>query len=182
MYKLLLISIIGLASCASSTVVTEKPDAIDIEGSYNVHITITEPVPYCGGAAPTEEMLNRTNPVSGNFVLVHVETGEKTIVTSESGILRLQLNVGNYILKETFKDVSFEQFMNDIPQSGRSIKPGTEDCYKKWWSTNLSEFEILPDSPRLYLQCSLYRACYTGNNPCDIYTGPYPPSAPPRDN
>jgi len=182
MFRLLFISIIALSSCASSTVVSESTDVPQVD-SYNVQFTITRPIPYCGGAAPTEDMLNRSAPVTEDFILINVQTNKKTTVrTDENGVVRLALPDGKYILKEKFKDVSFEKFWRNTSVGGQNINVGSEDCYKKWWATNLSEFEILPKTPTLRLQLSLYKTCYTGNNPCDVFTGPYPPSAPPSNN
>ena len=150
---------------------------IIVADDFNVQITIRQHIPYCGGAAPTDEMLNRSILVSSNFVMVNLTTGDKSIIsTSTTGMVQLNLPLGKYIIKETFKDVPFEDFFqkNMITGKGNTL-PGSEECYRKWWERNLLEFEITPNTEKHLLIASLYTRCFTGNNPCEIYTGPYPP-------
>jgi len=144
---------------------------------YNVKIEIRHSVPYCGGAAPSYEDLNQSYLVSGNFYLVNLITNQKTLITSNSkGIIALDLNIGKYGILEAFKNVSFHEFKkNNESNNGDYYQTGNDDCYKKWWKANLIEFEVTDNTKTQELKAATYSRCFTGNNPCDMYNGPYPP-------
>ncbi len=182
----LFLSFLLLASCAATEPLVdsnlqseERAEEIQkdsIAQEYNVQFTALQHHPYCGGAAPSEDQLNLSSQVHGGLLLINLETKEKSpLRANDEGLFQLMLPPGKYAIKEEFKDIPFEQFVQQHKKEGMYLIPGTDECYKKWWSGYLGEFEINENVPPLNFDYSLRNSCFTGNNPCDIYTGPYPP-------
>jgi hypothetical protein len=144
--------------------------------SFNLQLTIQQYNPYCGGAAPTDEMLNNYVPVSGDFILIDKKTSQESIINVKNGEIELQLKPSQYAIKESFKNVSFKEFYARYKKKDKAYYMNkNEACFKKWWNANLFEFEIKDTTTLLKLETILYGQCFTGNNPCIQYTGPYPP-------
>ncbi len=144
---------------------------------YNVEFKITRYYPYCGGAAPTPDKLNRYSPEVAEFVLVNLQTNEKiTFKTDSLGIKRMLLANGHFSIKEKFKDVPFNVFYDENKRSSNNFyKSQGIECYKEWWGKNLIEFEITNADTILKIRTEVRDACFTGKNPCLIFTGPFPP-------
>ena len=141
---------------------------------FNVEISVTQHIPYCGGATPSEEMLNRYLQVGGSYLLVDLQTRKKIIVSADEDLMiRLNLPVGTYVLRELDKDVPFEEFMQRFQNSSANIIRGDDECYTELWKSNLLQFDILPNSELQTFHCGLFNSCYT-SNPCDFYIGPLP--------
>ncbi len=146
--------------------------------AFNVSIYITQHIPYCGGAYPDESEQNRNIPlIHANFVLINLTTNTQSIVQTDStGTLKLSLAPGKYGLQEIYKNIPFDEFYAKYYNGGNSqiITEGKE-CYRSWWSRLLSEFIIVDPATTIQSDCTIYDACFTGNNPCLNYFGPYPP-------
>ncbi|MCH2236135.1 MAG: hypothetical protein MK078_18025 [Crocinitomicaceae bacterium] len=150
-----------------------------IAADHNVLITLSNYHPYCGGMAPTPEMLeNQTSPYSNTvFIFIDKNKGtEERIKTDENGMYKLILPAGEYAIRETFKDTTFEAFyeQNLMPNS-EFYSSGDKNCYKDWWEANLLEFEVTQTDTVYQFFATRYARCFTGNNPCASYDGPYPP-------
>ncbi|MEX1002130.1 MAG: hypothetical protein WDZ35_08440 [Crocinitomicaceae bacterium] len=161
---------------------TLQPDDLQIGDTdmHNVSITITHYLSYCGGMAPTQEMLDDLHHPQGNtnFILIDLNSGKRiNVKTDSTGTLYLNLPPGKYGIREMYKDCTFEEFKEKhykAPGNFYQERQGT-DCYEKWWASNLGEFEILAGDPRQQLNWGTYDQCFIGKNPCVIYTGSYPP-------
>ncbi len=170
-----------LGSCAVNSVSSQGVEKNETEVAvevpqHNVQIMIREHIPYCGGAYPSDEQLNRSKPYDAGLVLTNTIDGSKKDVNAKNGVLYLNLPEGKYTLKEKYKDIPFNQFFLNAERSGGSyIIPGDSICYKKWWESNLVEFEVISNEATKILNCTVSSRCYTGINPCDYYNGPYPP-------
>jgi len=185
-YIMLLVSTTACASSKSTnhsskeiSEDTTKQKAQTIEDD-SVIITIHHYTPYCGGAAPSQDILARQNQAQRNttFLLINLETNKKTEVKTDSnGVLKLKLPDGKYGIKEKYKDCSFKEFMEQYEkETGQNYIPNNDsDCYKKWWMSNLGEFEITASSPIQEFNWQTRSACFVGRNPCVNYIGPWPP-------
>lgn len=160
----------------NTTVILPSPDSAAFR--CNVIIAIDHYFPYCGGAYPTDDQMNNYQKiVNAPFLLIDLDTGEKqTVKTNTSGELVLNLKPGRYGLKETFKDCSFEKFMEHYTiESSDYYADGGIDCYKNWWASNFLEFTVTAVEEKQTLRYTFSDQCFTGNNPCISYMGPYPP-------
>ncbi len=145
--------------------------------SFNVSIYIQKQEPYCGGAAPPDELLNRHSPVTDDFFIINLNDQSKTKVRTVDGYLKLQLEKGKYQVFEAFKQVPFHEFLEKFAKqpSGNNYQSLGAECYENWWKAPLIEFEVTNEQTILFLEATIQVGCYTGINPCVMYTGPFPP-------
>ena len=145
--------------------------------AHNVHIIIREQIPYCGGAYPSDDQLNNSAPYGEEIVLINHKDSTRTIVyPMQNTGYYLPLEPGNYSIQEGYKNVSYHQFRSALYINySEYIVSGDEDCYKKWWESTLIDFTVTNSDTILTVNAFVSVSCYTGKNPCDYYTGPYPP-------
>lgn len=154
------------------------PIADSTSQPYNISIELDHHYPYCGGAYPDEsEMYNYQILANATFHLYNIETGEKSNVKTDStGTLKLNLPPGKYGLREMYKDCTFSEFCARYQTTaGDYYERADSSCYENWWKSNFIEFTVT--SPT-FLQTFSYTFsdhCFTGNNPCISYMGPWPP-------
>lgn len=142
---------------------------------YNVVISIIEYIPYCGGAAPSDDEFNRNFPFTDQLIAINKESGVKSDLWINGGLHYIQLEPGKYLIKEKFKDVPLMDFIQSHLNNGMYYLNDSDQCYENWKNTNLFEFEIFHADTVVHLNTSVGSLCFTGNNPCLLYTGPYPP-------
>ena len=147
---------------------------------FNIKITITHFSPYCGGAAPDQHTLDNRSSLQRNtpFLLLNLISGEKSKVkTDTAGVLYLNLPKGNFAIRETFKDCTFEEFQTQNPPREGLYYMSSPDtnCYRNWWAGNLGEIEITNTDSLQEHHWGTSTRCFTGNNPCIYYKGPMPP-------
>lgn len=145
---------------------------IQLEVVFKVHI------PYCGGIAPTEEMLNTFAPeLNKDFVLTRLDKsyGHLIIKTDSLGKAILELVPGRYGIKRAeFFNTDFESFYNKQSNISVEGRDRGKECYKKWYESYLIEFDVTETSNRK-IDVIIQEFCFTGQNPCIIYEGPMPP-------
>ena len=150
-----------------------------LPADYNVYITLFNYHPYCGGMAPTQEMLdNQTSPYSNTtFIFIDHQSGEEERMnTDENGMFKFQLPPGEYSIRETFKDTTFDAFYaQNVAPNSEYYSSGDVECYEHWWASNLVDFTITKEDSVYEYSATRYARCFTGNNPCSTYNGPYPP-------
>lgn len=166
------------ASIVPVETITPIPDNNEIDNTekkHNVAVSILKYIPYCGGAAPSPDQLNRNHPYTGPLLVINQITGEKSEMWVNGGSHYTLLSPGKYYIKEKFKDVKLEDFINTHKRDGMYYLDSSDDCYENWMNQNLFEFEIINEDTVVNLNTSIGSSCFTGNNPCLQYTGPYPP-------
>jgi len=151
-------------------------DSAGIEA--NVEVNVTHYYPYCGGAYPDESDLNNYSILSNtSFMLYCLDSNEKIIVKSNAnGTIKLNLKPGKYALREMYKECTYEEFAEKYKP--KNIGNDYEEdplCYKRWWASYFLEFTVESPEVKKVYDYSFYDACFTGNNPCISYFGPYPP-------
>lgn len=145
----------------------------------NVSIKFMHYYPYCGGAYPDEsEMNNYVILTNTTFNLINLDDKSKIQVKTDSlGYLKILLPLGRYGIQELYKDCTFDEFYARYKST--TTDQYTEEqgivCYRSWWSSMLVEFEITDSTPVFVWEATTFSACFTGDNPCMTYFGPYPP-------
>ena len=153
-----------------------QPDSVNTEA--NVEVNVDHYYPYCGGAYPDESELNNYSILSNtSFMLYCLDTNEKLIVKSDQyGTIRLMLKPGRYALREMYKECSYEEFAEKYkPKTLGSDYEEDPLCYKRWWASYFLDFTIESPEIKQVFNHTFFDACFTGNNPCISYFGPYPP-------
>ena len=164
--------IIGFLASSSAE---EKKVTLTITGS------ITTSGSYCGGVAPSKEMLQDAQaerPMSGFTVYVKKGTENNLLsyivdstCTDSKGNYSFDLRPGKYVLLQK------EQLNKDVYKTYEASKwlQADVDCMKLWWEKGLSTIAVEKeniDSLNFHFQ----KRCFIPLGiPCLSYSGPYPP-------
>ena len=165
----------------------QKPDPkVNVNtNKFRVSGTVTYTANYCGGAAPSEEMLaemRQPKPRFGQELLVR--SGDfnsfgrllARATTKEDGSFEFFLAPGDYCIV-----IAQKESADMVPKSSEYIHVDTE-CYNKWMATCDLSFR-LADREISGLSLNLHQACFTNSySTCVQWDGPMPPSAPRRDH
>jgi hypothetical protein len=136
---------------------------------------------YCGGAAPTDEMLREIEkPAPYPNKNFYIKKGNKNNLkeavilnfkTDAAGNYSFQLTPGIYsvLLEPQLKALNLKEYN----QSGHIS--ADEECLKKWWAKAYYVLEIT-DKNINGLNFSFHHPCFvSGDIPCLQYEGPMPP-------
>ena len=150
--------------------------SLNQDQSYNVEIAINTREPYCGGAHPREEDLNKVSVGAFSYLLINTTSNDTaTIKSNTSGQIFLNLKVGNYEIRELYKDIPFDQFQkNNQPKANQKLLGNSTGCYTNWWSENFLKFEITEPLKVHKYKATINKMCFTGHNPCVVYQGRLP--------
>ena len=143
--------------------------------------TITTSGSYCGGVAPSEEMLQdvqATKPMSCFVIYVKKGTKNKlsscivdSICTDSSGNYSFNLRPGKYVLLQK------NQLNKDVFEKYKQSKWTQVDleCMQTWWEKGLTSITVDSESIN-NLNFHFQKRCFIPLSvPCLRYTGPYPP-------
>lgn len=147
------------------------------KGFFQIKGMVTSTADYCGGAAPSEEMLEglRTpKPLANKVILVkygsfNTEKSRvvKRIVTNANGEFSISLKKGyDYIFVEEWKGMPYK-----LPEDTEWIKWDTT-CYKKWYET--PDFTLRKNKAIKGVKMNFHKSCFF-NPYCGAYSGPLPP-------
>jgi hypothetical protein len=169
----------------SSCKVIEGEKELGRNKTYQISGTVTYTSNYCGGARPSETLLQQLaipTPYPGKQI--HFRKGNsndlssliiKTIVTDSLGKFTLQLEPGKYCIIDDYrKDRSFVDSM--LHQADDSyLKVQDPQCINDWLSTCLYSLTV-KDQNLMDIQINIHRECFRPEGvPCINYTGPLPP-------
>ena len=150
--------------------------SLNKEQFHNIEISINTSQPYCGGAVPREEDINKVSVGAFSYLLINIAKNDTTTVKSDVfGLIYLNLKVGEYEIRELYKDMSFTQFQEkNQPKANQALLSMDADCYKKWWSKNLLKFKVTESISMNTFKTTINKTCRTGKNPCIMFTGALP--------
>ena len=153
--------------------------------STSVQVKVTETRHYCGGAAPSEDILQQLatpNPKI-NFSL-HVRPGSSndfeakaiSAMTNEQGMANFELEAGSYclVLDEKKDEPKAENYQAQFLQIDT-------ECLPQWGQKCELSFTVNEDGSvtPADLELKLVKRCHLNTySPCVIWDGPIPPSAP----
>ena len=189
MMKIILVSVVGFfVACSASKEVNFSDKETK---TFDVTIEATTTQAYCGGAQPTEEILDELNtPVPAPNVSIYLRKGtindinkpvDYKLSTNDSGRVETQLPAGTY-------SVVFENKKNQAGYDDLIEKYGKETtkqtaidttCLKKHFSQPNGILEVAEKGTNKLI-VNRRKRCQWTKIPCSNYKGQLPPSAPPR--
>lgn len=139
-------------------------------------------VSYCGGAQPSQEILDRCNtPVGIANGKLYIKKGTynkdkaavlDSITTDGNGKFSINLPAGTYCLVEDWKAKPYQLPLSDESQTVDSV------CYRNLYMS--CDYELTVKDKNIdSVKVIFHRTC-AWNKPCISYHGPLPPSAPPH--
>ena len=148
---------------------------------FNVSGKVTHTSAYCGGAAPTEEMMNeyrKDKPYAGKIFYVrkgNTNTLKAKIILSfkadADGKFSFQLPPGIYsiIQEPQVKEMNMKNY------NKKGSLQADASCLKNWWLKPYYILEI-KDKDVTGLHFKFHHPCFVSDDiPCIRYTGPMPP-------
>ncbi len=148
---------------------------------YNISGKITQTHSYCGGAAPSEEMLKEySNPKPYKGKTLYVRPGSTNnvkqpvllkFVADSAGKFSFQLKPGTYaiIQAEQVKELN----VKNLPV-GNAVQ-ADQECLKAWWKKPYYLL-VVKDKKISGLNFNFHHPCFiTSDVPCLQYMGPMPP-------
>lgn len=153
---------------------------------YSVVIELTHTSSYCGGAAPSDELINELNtPVPYANKKLYLKKGSvntleskmiKEVVSDSLGRIRLSLIPGKYFLvEEEKKDRKYYDYvMKTYAEQTKEEGPVDKECFDKWFAT--PELIITAGSKGSSVsKLNIHHECKWSGKPCIPYFGPVPP-------
>jgi len=157
--------------CASEKKV--KKDVINNEvevsdGKFAVTLQIEKHVKYCGGAAPSQEMLNRYEPYADTPFYIKGQELKDKFISDSLGVITTRLAAGEYCFKSTLR----EEKAATISQLKKDEWTWNEDCLNKWFDGCDAAFKVSSDTTFTIVLRT--RCSYNGPVPC-LKNLPSPP-------
>lgn len=189
MFKIILISVVGvLLACSNSKQVEVSKNQAE---KFDVVISATTTQVYCGGASPTEEMLEELktpNPASN--VYLYLRKGDTNFIekeidyqlkTDDSGQVKISLPVGTYsIVFENKKDISVYNELIEKYGKGTSYQTAIDtNCLKSYFKQPNAILKVEENGENT-ITVNRKMHCQWTRIPCSHYKGDLPPSAPPK--
>lgn len=155
------------------------------EKEYIVKAEIKYIAPYCGGAAPTEEMIQKIKaPRPLPNKKLYIKKGKvndissvvvDSVVTDSSGFFIYFLPNGEYlVIDEDKKDKrKYDLLLKRYSKQSQSNTSIDKNCLDKWFRT--PDFTFTVNSHNQEIQHTYTGKCSWNSTPCTLYTGPLPP-------
>ena len=135
---------------------------------------------YCGGVAPTQELLNSIREpqpcLEKYFFLKKGEANSAknpvidVIHIDSTGSFSVQLKKGTYCVIQDFQTKPLKL---DNYKESENFKFQGDDCMRKYWSDCYQTIELNQNINDLII--TTYKKCFGDGNPCMLYTGPMRP-------
>ncbi len=174
----LLISIGIYANCATKNVTQIH---LPKRSSFIISGKVSQISAYCGGAKPTQEMLDRLAvPTAYPNKKFYIRKGKVNTLKSKSvtsfttdstGAFSISLAPGihSIIVEEQLNEIKPNDFVNKNQRVD-------EKCLNDWWSKPYYLLEI-KNKNIVELNFVFHHQCFITNDiPCIYYTGPLPPA------
>lgn len=175
-HLLIVLGLVLVCSFTKAQVTKSKKEIV-----HTISGKVTQTSSYCGGAMPTEEILQEMSkpvPYAGKVFYVRkgsVNNIKMPIVLSftvnAKGEFSIDLPPGQYCLiqKEQVKTLNMKNY-----KSTTDLQID-ENCLKEWWAKPYYAFQIT-DKNITDLKFNFYHACFVNSDiPCIEYVGPMPP-------
>lgn len=147
--------------------------------------TVTFTQAYCGGAAPSQKLLDdlRTpRPLSGKKI--YLRKGKMNqpsgpivaeAITDEDGHFTFHLPNGSYyIVSDDKKDLTrYNQILETFSKTSDNYSAVDKSCLDKWINTPDLLFEVKDKDTTIHV--SYFIPCSWNSTPCVNYTGVLPP-------
>lgn len=150
------------------------------ESQKNIQGIVKFTYDYCGGAAPSDEMLKRlqTPRAISNYIL-YLKAGTKNNDTpvldssncNEQGQYNFKVKPGKYVILtvDQIKNFSTKNY------TSKYLQVDDEQCLKQWWENGLYKVTVGNEDVALADTILNQRCNGLGLIPCMSFTGPLPP-------
>lgn len=169
-----------IPSLGQNTNTAKSSDSKKNSKLYTISGKVQQVSPYCGGARPSQEMLDRLAiPVDYPGKKFYVRRGKintintkivSSFISGKEGEFSIQLEPGTYsiILEEQLNEIKAEDYVKQYQQVDTQ-------CLKEWW---IQPYYLLEVKEKTITDLNFvfqHRCFISVDLPCITYTGPLPP-------
>jgi hypothetical protein len=189
MVKFILVSVVGLMmACSTSKEVESSENQVE---EFDVVINTTTTQVYCGGAKPTEEILEELRtPKSAPNVKIYLRKGsindikkeiDYQLMSNDSGVVKTSLPAGTYsIVFENKKDQGAYDELLDKYGTETSYQTAIDTSCLKTFFAQPNGVLVVEENNESKITVNRVMKCQWTRIPCSNYKGDLPPSAPPK--
>jgi hypothetical protein len=94
------------------------------------------------------------------------------VTTDDNGVFSIDLEDGKYSIISEDKALTLDEFIKKRKIEGQYYQYSDDACFETWRNTPEITIELTHPTEEVV---TISHRCYTGDNPCMKYTGPYPP-------
>jgi len=148
--------------------------------TYSISGKILQTSSYCGGARPTQEIIDKMAiPIAYEEKRLYIRKGKlnsakykvlKSFSSDKEGNFSFRLSKGTYsvIVAEQLNEIKNGDFVN-VNQKVDTV------CLKEWWLSPYYLLEVKKKNIQ-HLNFIFHHRCFVTNDiPCLTFTGPFPP-------
>jgi len=195
-YILLLLTILLTTShCKSKQKNTKTNDTTEnkeMSKKHVISINLTTTQSYCGGAAPTDEMvLEMQTPKKLANTTIYIREGALNDwsnpivaqgVSDENGVVKVELKDGTYciVFDNKADNKEFKKMLELYSEKTMHREAIDQECLVKYMTQPEAVFTVTNGKTGSSIIVNKHIACSWDDVPCSGYHGPLPPSAPPR--
>jgi hypothetical protein len=182
-FKLIILAL-GLAFAGCDAIKQTAEDAADSatnvwKGQHVLKVTFQSHRPYCGGAAPTPEMEQGFTEALADRVF-YIYEGERPssvtkmikVRTDANGYFSIDLKKGVYSIISEDKALTLKEFIEKKKIIDEVYGYDDDSCFEEWYNTPELVVDLSSNEERNVV---INEGCFTGDNPCMQWRGPYPP-------
>lgn len=163
-----------------------KKNAASKSDEVTVVINVTRSGVYCGGARPTDQMLEEiqsAKPFADKAIYVRLgaenDLSKKVVATAKTGAdgkVILSLPLGTYSLVDDSRkdDVRYKALLKQFETPPMYYGPMDKGCLATWLSTPDLTFTVAAGANNVF-QVNYSDKCSWQSIPCAQYNGPLPP-------
>ena len=172
---------LGLSSCGDVKNLDGAVDAADNiwKGKHTLSVTFQSHRPYCGGARPTEEQMGGiTNALANEVFYIYKDERPSSVTkmikvtTDAEGKFSIDLKNGTYSVISADKALPIDEFIAKKTIVDQFYTYSNDKCFESWRMTPDFTIDLSQAAVEVV---TIPEKCFTGDNPCMQYTGPYPP-------
>ena len=180
---LLLMLVISCTTQQSGTIQTKPAEVV----FKNVTIQVWETSQYCGGARPTDEMLNAIQtpkPLAGQLCFIRKNETNSTSSTpiasatsDANGKINVTLASGTYcvVFPNKVDSAAYKMYLTKFGEATSNYSAIDKKCLDKWFQTPEHVFSISDPKQPFQTEFTIHRSCSWNTIPCVDYSGPLPP-------
>lgn len=189
MIKIILITSVSLLLACSNTKGLDQSS--DNSKKFDVIINATTTQAYCGAIEPSQELIDELNtPIPAPNVNLYLRKGdtndieneiEHKFLTDDSGQVKVKLPAGTYSI--VFENKKNKSVYNDLLEKyGKETSHQTaidKECLNKFFAEPNGVLVVKENGENI-ISANRRKRCQWTKIPCSHFTGPLPPSAPPK--
>lgn len=119
-----------------------------------------------------------TNPLANEVFYLYKDERPASVVdmikltTDAEGTFSIDLKDGTYSIISEDKALPIDEFIAKKKVVDQFYTYSNDDCFETWRTTPDFTIELSKSAEEVV---TISERCFTGDNPCMKYTGPYPP-------